>query len=250
MDEIKIEMLRVDEVIPYKNNPRINDDAVPYVANSIREFGFKVPIVIDRNNVIVAGHTRLKAAKQLGMQEVPCIRATDLNDEQVKAFRLADNKVGELAEWDYEKMAEELEDIGIDMTEFGFVEYGDIGDIEVEPAEQRYTKKINIPQYEITGECPELTELVDTSKADGLIEEIEAAEIPEDVKRFLKLAAARHNVFTYKKIAEYYAHASEEIQELMEKSALVIIDYNDAIKNGFTELYDDVVEMEAEDEQA
>ena len=113
----------VDELIPYENNPRVNDDAVPLVAESIRQFGFKVPIVIDRDNVIVTGHTRLKAAKQLGMKTVPCIIADDLTPEQVKAFRLADNKVAEFAEWDFSALETELSEItGLDMTAFGFDE--------------------------------------------------------------------------------------------------------------------------------
>ena len=86
---------KVNELIPYKSNPRINDEAVEYVKNSIKEFGFKVPIVIDKNNVIIAGHTRLKASLELGLKEVPCIIADDLSEEQIKAFRLADNKVSE-----------------------------------------------------------------------------------------------------------------------------------------------------------
>lgn len=111
----------ISELIPYENNPRINDEAVEYVQNSIREFGFKVPIVIDRNNVIVCGHTRYKAAKRLHYQTVPCIVADDLSDEQIKAFRLADNKVAEKAEWDFDLLGIELNDIfNIDMGEFDF----------------------------------------------------------------------------------------------------------------------------------
>ena len=119
MKDLKIESIKTDELIPYANNPRFNDEAADYVANSIREFGFKVPIVIDKNNVIVSGHTRLKAAKLLGLKTVPCIRADDLTDDQVKAFRIADNKVSEYATWDYEKLELELEDIDIDMSSFG-----------------------------------------------------------------------------------------------------------------------------------
>lgn len=118
---MKIKNIKLDELIPYENNPRINDKAVKYVAESIKEFGFKVPIVIDKNNVIVAGHTRYKASIELGLTEVPCIVADDLTEEQVKAFRLADNKVGEIAEWDFELLAEELQGIDdLDMEAFGF----------------------------------------------------------------------------------------------------------------------------------
>ena len=113
--------LNVDELIPYENNPRKNDEAVEKVALSISAFGFKVPIVIDKNNVIVTGHTRLKAAKKLGITTVPCIMADDLTEEQIKAFRLADNKVSEFSEWDEEKLMKELDELEMDMSLYGFV---------------------------------------------------------------------------------------------------------------------------------
>ena len=119
---MKIVNKKIEELIPYVNNPRFNDDAVEYVANSIKEFGFKVPIVIDKNNEIVAGHTRYKASIELGLEEVPCIIADDLNEEQIKAFRLADNKVSEQAGWNLELLDDELEDLDIDMNKFGFLE--------------------------------------------------------------------------------------------------------------------------------
>ena len=106
---------------PYENNPRINDGAVEAVAKSIDEFGFKVPIVVDSDYVIIAGHTRLKAAERLGLKTVPVVIADDLTEEQARAFRLADNKTAELAEWDFEKLNEELGDItDLDMQDFGF----------------------------------------------------------------------------------------------------------------------------------
>ena len=112
---------KVGDLIPYEKNPRNNTKAVKYVAKSIEEFGFKVPLVIDRDNVVVCGHTRLKASEQLGIEEVPCIVADDLTDEQIKAFRLADNKVSEQAEWDIGLLNEELDDIlNVDMSDFGF----------------------------------------------------------------------------------------------------------------------------------
>lgn len=114
---------KLGEVRPYEKNPRKNDEAVKYVAESIKQFGFKVPIVIDNDGVIVAGHTRWKAAKKLGLKTVPCIVARDLTDEQIKAFRLADNKVAEKAEWDFDLLSSELDDLfDFDMTVFGFEE--------------------------------------------------------------------------------------------------------------------------------
>lgn len=112
---------KLTEIKPYEKNPRRNDGAVDAVANSIKEFGFKVPVVIDNDGVIVCGHTRYKAAKRLKLKTVPCVIADDLTEEQIKAYRLADNKVGELAEWDDELLNFELGDIvDIDMSEFGF----------------------------------------------------------------------------------------------------------------------------------
>lgn len=114
----------LDEIKEYENNPRQNDEAVEYVANSIKEFGFRNPIILDKDNVIIAGHTRYKASQQLKLKEVPCIYANDLTEEQVKAFRLADNKVSEVAEWDRDLLAGELQDIfNLDMTDFGFMDF-------------------------------------------------------------------------------------------------------------------------------
>ncbi|HOD61433.1 MAG: ParB N-terminal domain-containing protein [Clostridiales bacterium] len=117
---MKIVLKKTKDLIEYENNPRNNDEAVEAVAKSIEEFGFKVPIVITSENIIIAGHTRLKASKKLGLDEVPCIIADDLTDEQIKAFRLADNKTAELATWDLSKLEEELLNIDMDMLQFGF----------------------------------------------------------------------------------------------------------------------------------
>lgn len=109
------------DIKPYEKNPRKNDSAVDSVANSIKEFGFKVPVVIDKDNVIVCGHTRYKAAKKIGLKAVPCVVADDLTEEQIKAYRLADNKVSEKSEWDFDLLGEELNNIfDIDMSDFDF----------------------------------------------------------------------------------------------------------------------------------
>lgn len=128
----------IDEIRPYENNPRANDGAVGAVAESIREFGFQQPIVVDRDGVIIAGHTRYKAAKKLGLTEVPVVVAGNLTDEQVRAYRLADNKTGELAEWDFSALEEELAGIGeLDMSLFGF-----------EPKEIKAPEEITEDDYE------------------------------------------------------------------------------------------------------
>lgn len=140
---MQIEMIKVDELIPYANNPRKNDKAVKAVAESIKQFGFKVPIVVDKNLEIIAGHTRLLAAKKLGMEKVPCIIADDLNEDQVKAFRLVDNKVAEIAEWDIEALIKELNEIEMDLSTFGFEKQKGINDVVEDEFEIELPKKPN-----------------------------------------------------------------------------------------------------------
>lgn len=123
MKEMKIIYKNINEVVPYENNPRNNEEAVESVANSIKEFGFKNPIIVDKDNVIVCGHTRYKASQKLGLEQVPVIYADDLTEEQIKAFRIADNKTSEKASWDLDKLKIELEDIQLDMTDFGFGDF-------------------------------------------------------------------------------------------------------------------------------
>lgn len=149
----------ISELKEYENNPRHNDGAVDAVAESIKQFGFKVPIIIDSDGIIIAGHTRLKAAKSLGLKTVPCIIADDLTPEQVKAFRLADNKVGELAEWDFDALEAELFELAekMDMSAFGFDEaiFGDdyTTDFELPTDDKPQTRTITLSlceeQYQI-----------------------------------------------------------------------------------------------------
>ncbi len=118
-----IEQRALDDIVPYDNNPRQNDDAVDAVARSIQEFGFRQPLVTDENNVIICGHTRYKAAKQLGLETVPVHIATDLTAEQVRAYRLADNASSEKSSWDYDLLPielSELESANFDLALTGF----------------------------------------------------------------------------------------------------------------------------------
>ena len=120
---MRVENWPIERVKPYENNPRKNDDAVEKVANSIREFGWQQSIVVDEKGVIICGHTRYRAAQMLGLSEVPVTVAEGLTENQVQAYRLADNKTGELADWDFDKLNAELEAIDwldCDMTQFGF----------------------------------------------------------------------------------------------------------------------------------
>ena len=169
----KIVMLPVSEVRPYEKNPRKNADAVKFVKASIEQFGFKVPIIVDSNRVIVCGHTRLMAAKSLGMSEVPCIFADDLTDDQIKAFRLADNKVGEFAEWDMDLLGDELDAIAdacdIDMGDFGF-------DPELDP--DQLGDSFSLPDGDKNGICQWTITFAEEQKAfiENAIKGVECSE--------------------------------------------------------------------------
>ncbi len=157
---MKIEMISIEQVKPYTKNPRKNDRAVDIVAKSIKEFGFRNPIILDKNGEIIAGHTRLKAAEKLKLKEVPVIRAEDLTKEQVKAFRIMDNKSSEKAEWNMDLLKGELielqrEDFRLELTGFSFKELGGILETEVKEdivevgAYERAKSKTKIKQGEI-----------------------------------------------------------------------------------------------------
>ena len=114
---MQVEEIEIGKVKPYEKNPRKNDGAVNDVAESIKQFGFQQPLVIDKNGVIVVGHTRYKAAKKLGLKTVPCVRADELTEEQVKAYRILDNKLNELASWDFEALQADLDNFDYQLGE-------------------------------------------------------------------------------------------------------------------------------------
>lgn len=241
----EITLLGTDELIPYDNNVKLHKNNVDLIANSIKTFGFKQPILIDKDYVVIAGHGRLLASKKLGLSEVPVIIADDLTKTQVKALRLADNKVSESPYDDalLQLELEQLSDSDYDMELFGFSETL----VEEDEEDDKYTRKVDIPQYEMKGEQPLLEDLVDTKKTDELMVEIDKAKVSDDIKDFLRLGAQRHLTFNYSKIAEYYAHADMEVQQLIEDSVMVIIDFEDAIRNGYTTL-EGQLEMLREDD--
>jgi len=234
----------IDSLTPWDKNPRKNDHAVQTVADSIRRFGFGSPIIArTADRVVIGGHTRLKAAQSLGMDKVP-VRFLDLDPAEAAALALADNKLGELAEWDDEAVADILGELEQQGTPIDGLGWDDdelrelLGDgLEAAPPSDelsdQYTKKITAPIYEPHGPCPDLADLYDTGKTDDLVSEVEAADIPAAVKSFLVAAAQRHTVINFRQVAEFYAHASAPVQRLMERSALVIIDFDQAIENGF-----------------
>lgn len=142
--------IKIDDIKPYENNPRHNDEAVEKVANSIKEFGFKQPIVVDKNKVIIAGHTRYRASKLLDLKEIPVLVADDLTDEQVKAYRLADNKTGEFADWDLDKLELEMMDLDDEfMAKFGFAfELEGEAETEEEQKKEKRIKQLELKAFE------------------------------------------------------------------------------------------------------
>lgn len=245
-----VQEVAVDKLRPYEKNSKIHGpEQIEKLKNSITEFGFLTPCLIDRDYNLIAGHGRLTAAKELGMKTVPCVFIDGLSEEQRRAYILADNRLGELGEWDMSLVNEELIDLqgmGFDTSVTGF-EF-DFSDSDLPPADNPYTGKVKIPQYEPQGYIVSIDDMVDREKYLTLIHEIDESGVSEDEKKFLRLAAARHLVFNYKNIAEYYCEAGPEMQSLMEKSALVIIDIGDAIANGFATLSAGIEEMQDEDE--
>lgn len=234
----KIEQIAVDDLLPYAKNSRTHSpEQVAQIAASMVEFGWTNPVLIDANGMIVAGHGRVLAARKLKMDSVPCIRLGHLTPTQARAYVIADNKLALNAGWDDAMLKAELDVLREEGFEMGLLGFSDteINEI-IEGSESDYTAKIQTPIYTPKGEKPNLADLVDSSKFTTLCDEIKNSKVPEDVKQFLIKAANRHLVFDYHLIAEYYSHAPKEIQELIEKSGLVIIDFDKAVEAGFVEL--------------
>lgn len=248
VQEVSAKMLRSYE----RNAKKHGAEQVEKLKKSIQEFGFLTPCLIDSEYNLIAGHGRVMAAKELGLETVPCVFIEGLTEDQRKAYILADNRLGELGEWDMDIVNSELESLkadDFDISTIGFDIDIDLDGLD-EADSDKYTSAINIPQYEPSGEETSIYELYDDTLYNELIDEINKSNISEAEKDFLKKAASRHIVFSYKKIADYYAGASQEMQKLMEHSALVIIDVADAIKYGYARLASYLDEVEAKNENA
>jgi hypothetical protein len=187
--------------------------------------------------IVLGGNMRLKACKEAGLKEVPIIKASDLTEEQQREFIVKDN-VG-FGEWDWERLkewdGEELKKWGLDVP-------------NSESEDDVYTTKVDSPTYEIKGEKPEEEDLYNLGKYNQLMDKINSSDVDEKTKFFLQMAATRHIVFDYGLIAEFYAHGDEKTQELMEDSALVIIDYDKAIELGFVKLFETLETLAETDE--
>jgi hypothetical protein len=251
---VKITQKKVTELIPYVNNSRTHsDEQVAQIAASIKEFGWTNPILIDGDNGIIAGHGRLMAARKLGMTEVPTIELSDLSESQKKAYVIADNNLALNADWDEALLKIELEnlkDLSFDLDILAFDDefLTNLLD-EEEDEENMYTQKVDIPTYEPSEIKPNVKDLYDDSKAFDLIEKIKASKLPQAEKDFLMLTAGRHVVLNFQLIADYYAHSERPVQQLMEDSALVIVDIDNAIANGWVNLSKKLDEIYDEDNE-
>jgi hypothetical protein len=248
---MKITQKKVTELIPYVNNSRTHsDEQVAQIAASIKEFGWTNPILVDGTNGIIAGHGRLLAARKLGYTEVPTIELADLTETQKKAYIIADNKLALNAGWDEQMLAielGELADLNFDLELTGFNSKELQLLLDIAEAEKIYSDKITVPTYEPKNKKPPLEDLYDDTKAMDLIVDIKESKLPKAEKDFLMAAASRHIVFNYSKVADFYAHSPKECQILMEKSALVIVDYKQAIENGFVHLTAQIDDLNGEE---
>lgn len=249
---MKVELVKLSEISPDPANVRVHSERnIEAVVASFRAFGQQKPIVVDGRGIILAGNGQYEAAKRLGWESI-LIHRTDLAGASATAYAIADNRTGELAEWDERSLAETLKSLdieGFDIESIGFTEYDlklMMEDSLTDALEEQYgggsavtySKTVLAPIYEPKGEKPEISELIDRTKADSLIADIEKSGLPSEIKSFLKAAAERHVVFNFRNIAEYYCHASSQLQNHMEQSGLIIIDFNKAIQHGFVHLTD------------
>lgn len=245
-ENIKIIKRKTAELIGAEYNPRqLSVEQFNQLKDSLNRFGFVDPILVnmnkDRENIVIGGHSRLKVATELGYTEVPCVEL-NLSLEQEKELNIRLNK--NTGSFDFDMLANHFDTD--DLISWGFEDWElDISKEEPEDNNENdnpYTDKIEAPIYEPSEEKPEVNELYNDDKVKELINDISKVNMPDSVREFLFAAATRHRVFDYRKIADYYAHADKEVQELMEDSALVIIDFDKAIENGFvkfsSELWD------------
>lgn len=244
MSELTVSRVPVEELRPDPANARTHPpENLRAIRSSLSRFGQQRPLVVRPDGTIIAGNGTYQAARELGWTEVAVVEFAG-TDEEARAFAIADNRTAELAAWNAELLAEHLEElaaVGWELEELGFDDFplaSEFGDLP-----NAYTRERNLPRYEVVGERPRIDELYDESKTRELRERIEAADLEPELRAYLLAAAARHTRFNYRKAAEFYPHAEREVQELMEESALIIIDLDDAIQRGFVRFTEVLAEL-------
>lgn len=239
---ITVEYVPSYSIRPHPDNPR--KGSVDAIAESIGENGVYRPIIVQRSTGhILAGNHAYQAMLRTGRTQIPVV-FRDVNDQDAKKIVLADNRIADLGTYDDDLLISMINSLDGDLLGTGYTEdflkeiegLADESDRIGSLVDGKYSRATNAPHYEPTGERPSVSSLTDRSRTDQLIAEVEIARIPSPIKEFLYEAAHRHTVFSYSRIAEFYAHADPETQALMEQSALVIIDANDAIRYGYAKL--------------
>lgn len=241
---MKIERRRLEDLQLDPDNAREHDDAnLEAIKSSLDKFGQRKPIVV-ADGVVIAGNGTMLAAQALGWEEIDTVPADDLDELERKAYAIADNRTAELAKWNEEKLAQALADIteiGDELGEASGFDHEAIVDLVsqefseegADDPDNPYTHKIEVPVYEPRGDCPSFDELLERTRYRELVEEIKSSDLSQEVEDFLLMAATRHLRFDYEQVAEFYCHASPEVQRLMEDSALVIVDFDRAIELGY-----------------
>tara|TARA_R100000951_G_scaffold116436_2_gene128257 strand:+ start:86 stop:817 length:732 start_codon:yes stop_codon:yes gene_type:complete len=239
------QQVKINKVKGNPSNPRvIKNDKFLKLVKSIQEFPEMLklrPIVVDEDMIVLGGNMRLKASKAAGLTDVWVEVAKGLSEEKKKEFIVKDN-VG-FGEWEWDMLANEWD--SVELAEWGLDVWENTDDVKEE--EEMLSKNIKAPSYEPKNVKPNEAELYNENKTKELIQKIGLANITEDEKDFLIKAAYRHTVYNYQNIADFYAHSNKEVQELMEESALVIIDLNDAITNGFVTLTENIKKLHTEE---
>jgi hypothetical protein len=239
----KSELISVDKLITDETNPnKMSKGSYNSLKEVIKQYGFIVPIITNKRFLIADGYHRLKAAIELGMNEVPVI-ALDVEEVDRRLLRQVMNKLRGEHDWDLDALDIKWLDENNGLSELlaYLPDYSkDIKELLGTKDNNPYSQKIEPPTYLPNNKKPEITELYDKSKYNELIDKIEASELSLQQKEFLKLCASRHIVFNYDKIADLYAHSEKPMQEQMESSALVIIDFDKAIAEGFVRLSEDI----------
>lgn len=235
-------MLPSSKLVLNPDNPRvIKDEKFRKLVKSLKEFPemSKVrPVVVNTEMVILGGNMRFRAMQEAGWKKVP-VEVVDWPEDKQKEFVIKDN--ASFGEWDWDELGNmwddsPLEDWGLDFA----------GPKEEE--ENNYSRKIEAPIYEAREQKPKMNELFDSEKLHFLLEDIQSSKLSDEEKNFLTIAAYRHVVFNYDRIADFYAHSSKEVQKLMEDSALVIVDYNKAIEDGFIKLTEEIGDINKEEQ--
>lgn len=242
MTDNAVEFVDPATLIVHPENPRRGD--IDSIVMSIERNGWFGTVVAQRSTSrVLAGNHRLMAAQRLGLAEVP-VFWVDVDDDTALRILIADNRTSDLATYDDAALVDLLTrldtDENLDGTGYSANDLADLAAIltesPIDGPDTNYSRTIEAPVYHPTGDKPETTEMYDAGYTSTLLSEIDSTELPSDVREFLVAAAHRHTVFKFDRIAEFYAHADPATQRLMERSGLVIIDYDDAVANGFVQL--------------